>query len=144
LQKYSTKEDFWRNAQKRQSNFVDYLEVTMFIERVKLLLKEKKIFAKDMLLDLGINKNQMSRWEKEGTLPKPIVLNSIANYLGTTAEYLLGETDIKTPPADADGDTDDWTSPELIKLIKELPKTEQSKLDDYLRYLHAKAERENL
>ena len=106
----------------------------MFIERVKLLLKEKKIFAKDMLLDLGINKNQMSRWEKEGTLPKPIVLNSIANYLGTTAEYLLGETDIKTPLADAD----DETVSEFGELMGSLSADERKELMNYARFLMQK------
>ncbi len=71
----------------------------MFVERVRQLLKEKGIFAKDMLSELGINKNQLTRWEKEGTLPNRAILIAIADFLDTTPEYLTGETDEKRKTA---------------------------------------------
>ena len=48
-----------------------------------------------MLRDLGINKDQLKRWEEPGAVIKPIYVNAIADYLGTTPEYLLGQTDEK-------------------------------------------------
>lgn len=67
----------------------------MFIERVRALLKEKGIPAKVMLQDLEINKNQLTRWEKDGAIPNKALLIAIANYLDTTVEYLTGESDEK-------------------------------------------------
>lgn len=67
----------------------------MFVERIRSLLKEKNIFAKDMLKDLGINKDQLKRWEDPTAIIKPIYVNAIADYLDTTPEYLLGKTDEK-------------------------------------------------
>ena len=55
----------------------------MFIERVRALLKEKGIPAKVMLQDLEINKNQLTRWEKDGAIPNKALLIAIANYLDT-------------------------------------------------------------
>lgn len=77
----------------------------MFVERARALLKEKGIPAKVMLQDLEINKNQLTRWEKDGTVPHKALLIAIANYLDTTVEYLTGESDEKekTPePLDPD------------------------------------------
>ena len=68
----------------------------MIVERIRTLLKEKKIFAKDMLKELGINKDQLKRWEDPNAVIKPIYINAIAQYLGTTADYLMGITDIVT------------------------------------------------
>lgn len=65
----------------------------MFVERVRALLKEKGITDKEMLVDLDINKNQMTRWAKEGTIPGKAILIAIAYYLDTTPEYLSGDTD---------------------------------------------------
>lgn len=81
----------------------------MFVERIRNLLKEKKIFAKDMLKELGINKDQLKRWEKPGAVIKPIHINAIANYFGVTPEYLLGKTEEKGSP-----------SAELLKGLDEL------------------------
>lgn len=67
----------------------------MFVERVRALLKEKGIPAKVMLQDLEINKNQLTRWEKDGTVPNKALLIAIADYLDTTVEYLTGESDEK-------------------------------------------------
>ena len=68
----------------------------MIVERIRKLLKEKKLSAKDMLIALNINKDSLKRWEaseKEGKPIKEIYLNAVASYLNTTVDYLLGKTD---------------------------------------------------
>lgn len=87
----------------------------MFVERVRQLLKEKGIFAKDMLSELGINKNQLTRWEKEGTLPNRAILIAIADFLDTTPEYLIGETDVKERSPE---EHTEEISPDELALIK--------------------------
>ena len=79
----------------------------MFVERIRELLKIKKILAKDMLTDLGINKNQLSLWEsaerngKDCRKFKSIYVEAIAKYLGTTPEYLYGYTNVSYIPSPA-------------------------------------------
>lgn len=113
--------------------------VYLFIERVRQLLKEKGIYGKDMLADLEINKNQLTRWEKEDTVPTKAVLIAIADYLETTPEYLLGETDQKEKLS-ANGEPEGANvrfigrngtviykrlSPEIIRMLESIPDTDE-------------------
>lgn len=113
--------------------------IDLFIERVRQLLKEKGMYGKDMLADLEINKNQLTRWEKEDTVPTKAVLIAIADYLETTPEYLLGETDIKEKPVADDELSQNnvkfigrngtviykRVSPEFIKILESIPDTDE-------------------
>lgn len=69
----------------------------MFVERIKKILKERKILAKDMLSELGINKNQLGIWlkaEKDGEDPrnfKQLYVKAIADYLNVSVAYLYGD-----------------------------------------------------
>ena len=113
--------------------------IDLFIERVRQLLKEKGMYGKDMLADLEINKNQLTRWEKEDTVPTQAVLIAIADYLETTPEYLLGETDIKEKPVADDELSQNnvkfigrngtviykRVSPEFIKILESIPDTDE-------------------
>lgn len=71
----------------------------MIVERIRNLLIDKGITAKEMLLDLNINKDALKRWEiteKSGKIIKPIYLTAVADYLDTSVDYLLGKTDDPT------------------------------------------------
>lgn len=105
----------------------------MFINRVENLLKEKNIFAKDMLSDLEINKNQMARWKKENNVPKRTVLNAIADYLDTTPEYLLGETDIKEKPSEQTEDEE--LVSEFAELLNGLTDKQLKSVFDYIEFI---------
>ncbi len=72
----------------------------MFIERLKLLLKEKGLTKKQFNEDLQLSKNIMKHWEDSGKMPSRAVLNSIANYFNVSVEYLKGESDDASPIAD--------------------------------------------
>ena len=107
----------------------------MFVERVRNLLKEKNIFAKDMLKDLGINKDQLKRWEDPNAIIKPIYVSAIANYLGTTPEYLLGQTDDKgSPPGEIPQGLDEKTS-EVLAMYSRLSDEQKKQALSYLEYL---------
>ena len=105
----------------------------MFIKRVRQLLKEKGIYGKDMLADLEINKNQLTRWEKENTIPTKAVLIAIADYLETTPEYLLGETDIKEKLS-ANGELDELDN-EIIRVFSSLSDEKKKAALEYLAFL---------
>ncbi|MBQ8840899.1 MAG: helix-turn-helix transcriptional regulator [Clostridia bacterium] len=69
----------------------------MFIKRLLELISEKGISRKQFNEDVQINKNQLKRWETAGTVPNRTTLTVIARYFGVSVEYLLGETDDRTP-----------------------------------------------
>ena len=61
-------------------------------ESIKKRAKEKNIQIKDMLLDLGLNKNTLSTMYN-GSMVKGDSLARIADYLDCSVDYLLGRTD---------------------------------------------------
>ncbi|MBP3667887.1 MAG: helix-turn-helix transcriptional regulator [Clostridia bacterium] len=71
----------------------------MFPDRMLSLMKEKKITKKQISADLGIGINQIKYWEKNNNYPDADVIQRIADYLGTTASYLLELVDDPDPIA---------------------------------------------
>ena len=69
----------------------------MFIQRLKELLKVKKITKKQFCEDIQINKNLPKYWEDNNTFPNRTIMNSIANYFDVSVSYLKGETNDPTP-----------------------------------------------
>lgn len=112
----------------------------MFVERVKYLLKQKKIYAKDMLAELGINKNQLTRWEKSDALPNNMILNAIAAYLDTTVDYLIGNTDTPSPVSTTTAaDTEESTDvKEFARLAASLPEDDRKRLLEYVLFLKSR------
>lgn len=67
------------------------------IPRLFEMMNEKGVKGVDITRDLHISSGNISDWKNGKSAPSRGTLTSLANYLGTTPEYLLGETDIKTP-----------------------------------------------
>jgi transcriptional regulator with XRE-family HTH domain len=63
----------------------------MFIEKLKSLMKERKVTNKQLCSDIGIGINQIKYWEKNGNTPSGDVLKKIAAYFGITVSELLEE-----------------------------------------------------
>ena len=61
--------------------------------RIESLLKSKKISARKMLLDCGMNKNGLYTMKTRGNLPRLDAVAQIADYLDCSVDYLLGRTD---------------------------------------------------
>lgn len=66
----------------------------MFIERMLLCMKEKKITKKQISTDLGLGINQIKYWQDHQNTPAADVVAAIADYLDVSADYLLGRTDL--------------------------------------------------
>ena len=88
----------------------------MFPDRMLSLMKEKKITKKQISADLGIGINQIKYWEKNNNYPDADVIQRIADYLGTTASYLLELVDDPDPIALLDPGKKD---PPLLSVIEE-------------------------
>lgn len=63
------------------------------VDRIRELLKLKKVSAKKMLSDLNQSPNNLSRWEKGNTESSFSSVSAIADYLGVDVNYLLGLSD---------------------------------------------------
>ena len=62
-------------------------------ERIKALLKSRKIAASKMLTDCGMNKNAINTMQSGGYLPRLEAVAQIADYLDCSIDYLVGRTD---------------------------------------------------
>lgn len=65
----------------------------MFTDRLLELLKERGLKQKDLIEAIGIGKNQILYWKKNGVVPNKVTQKAIADYFGVSVEYLLGQTD---------------------------------------------------
>lgn len=61
--------------------------------KIKELLKVRKISASKMLIDCGMNKNALYTMQTSGYLPRLEAVAQIADYLDCSVDYLLGRTD---------------------------------------------------
>jgi len=74
--------------------FFDYLSMTLFIDRLETLLKEKKVTQKELAEFLNIRRPTISDWKKNGAVPSADIALKIAKYLDTTVEFLVyGESE---------------------------------------------------
>lgn len=53
---------------------------------------------------IGVNENTVRRWLVDGQQPGALSLNQLAAVLETNIDYLMGNTDDKTPPPSDIGD----------------------------------------
>lgn len=68
--------------------------MTVFLERVLKLLKNRGISKNKMLIDLGLGKNSFVNWSNRNTIPGGDTLQCIANYFSVSVDYLLGKSEI--------------------------------------------------
>lgn len=68
----------------------------MFAERLRQLRHKQNLSQEELADRVGVHANTVSSWEN-GVIPKTKRLQALAKILGTTATYLLGETDEPDP-----------------------------------------------
>ena len=70
------------------------MSISIFAERLSLLLKEQGISQKELAEVVGVTEASMSRYMHSERIPKSAIIANIATALHTTSDYLLGtETD---------------------------------------------------
>lgn len=126
-------------------------ESTTVAENIKNKAKEKGIQLKDMLLELGLNKNTLSNMYKGSSL-KSDSLARIADYLGCSVDYLLGREGVAAESAATTAETaagaqqdprrrallrDDKTLDRLLDCYSDLTAEGQGKVADYAADLHS-------
>lgn len=70
----------------------------MFYQRLHEICKEKGTSVTKMTKELGLSSGNLTNW-KNGRLPKTEIAMKIADYLGVSLHYLMGETDQKEKPS---------------------------------------------
>lgn len=123
----------------------------MFPDRMISLMKEKKITRKQMSRDLNFGINQIKYWEENHNIPNAFLMSEIANYLGTTAAYLIEAVDDPAPSPvneamakltasmqDALDSMEKEKSPllrSLENLVKNMNQDQQREMKKYAEYL---------
>ena len=69
-------------------------------QRIKNLAKNQNLSMKDILINAGLGSNTMSNMKT--SMPKADSLAKIADQLNCSVDYLLGRTDKKETPAEAE------------------------------------------
>ena len=72
--------------------------MSVFTDRVSMLIKERGISKSTMLKDLHMGSGTFATWEKRGTIPGGDTLGILAEYFQVSVDYLLGKTDQKEAP----------------------------------------------
>lgn len=86
----------------------------MFFQRFQLLCNEINKSTTAVAQEIGVSKSTVSYWRNNNSvIPKQNVLASIASYFKVSVDYLIGNTDIRTPQPTSDDD-------ELLLLLDEL------------------------
>ena len=68
----------------------------MFFNRFKALCDGKNISVYRACTDIGLNRSAVAKW-KAGGKPNGSTAARLAEYFGVTTDYLLEQTDEKTP-----------------------------------------------
>ncbi|MBO5175718.1 MAG: helix-turn-helix transcriptional regulator [Eubacterium sp.] len=71
--------------------------MSIFSERLFELMKSKKLSQKELAEKAGVTESAMSYYVKGERIPRSDVLTRIAKALGTTMDYLLGNTSEVSP-----------------------------------------------
>ena len=78
----------------------------MFFNRLKQLCDEKGISVYRACTDIGLNRSAVAKWKSGGT-PNGTTASKLAEYFGVTTDYLLEQTNEKTPGKDSRAVSDD-------------------------------------
>lgn len=77
--------------------------MSIFSERISELMKINRLSQKELAAKVGVTESAMSYYVKGERTPRSDVLSRIAKTLGTTTDYLLGNTS-EVIPNSADGE----------------------------------------
>ncbi|MDR0424730.1 MAG: helix-turn-helix transcriptional regulator [Clostridiales Family XIII bacterium] len=70
----------------------------MFSQRLKALRKKRGFTQEALANAIGVERSSVGKYESRSVIPSSVVLINIARCLGTTIDYLLGNTDIPHTP----------------------------------------------
>lgn len=96
--------------------------------RIKYLREKKYISQKDFAKQIGVSSTVLSRYESDDRKPDYDTLQSIADYLNVSTDYLLGRTNDLESTNNKDYTATIIHDPELQLWYKELPQSTEDDL----------------
>ena len=122
-----------------------------FPERLKKLRKEKNIYQLELANFIGVSRPTITQYESGDRRPDHDTLKNIANYFNVSVDYLLGNTDERSP-ADKIIQKDKEKNVEVKELLdrfnvqlegEELTEQDKEAVIDVLRMLKKRHDNEN-
>lgn len=104
-------------------------------QRIKDLAKQQNKSVKDILSNAGLGSNTMSNMKT--SMPKADSLAKIADQLNCSVDYLLGRTEIKEAPAEAEAKAN-----AVIEFYKRLNPQNRAVLDALLQSMLEQQEKD--
>lgn len=101
----------------------------MFYEQFRKICKEKNTTVTAVVKVLGLSSGNMTNW-KNGRKPKTEIAMKIANHLGVSVEYLMGNDEIIDSPKSKISETDI-----KVALFGGDDKDADKKFEDVKRYI---------
>ncbi len=95
----------------------------MFWNNFLILCNKKGVAPNTVCADLGLSTAIATKW-KNGAIPRPSTMRVIAMYFGVSVEYLMGETEDRSPieysPKLSEGEE------ALLELFRQIPEDKQN------------------
>lgn len=116
----------------------------LFVNRLRELLDEKEITQKELSLRIGVSEVTVSRYLSGDRTPRTDVVNSISNFFNVSADYILGNSDIRNPYKEEvkqEKDIDLWLS--KTDGYKELPEEDRELISNIAKNLLEKHKKKN-
>lgn len=102
------------------------------MENLRILREEKGITQLRLSLEIGVAQETVSGYELGKTAPSAETLLKLADYLGTSTDYLLGRTSVRTPVAQLTVSGFSSDELELIALYRRLKKERRAQALGFL------------
>ena len=64
--------------------------MSLFIERLESLAKERNVSIAKVLRDCNLGKNNMTKWKTVGSKPNKVTIKVLAEYFNVPSDYLEG------------------------------------------------------
>ena len=90
----------------------------MIGKRLKQLREDRGLTQADIAKFLGVSRTTYTQYETEKSEPDLATVSKLAEFFGTSVDYLLCKTDIKTPieTLAAHHEGEEWTEEELEEI----------------------------
>ena len=112
---------------------MNHTNYTLIPERLKSVREQLNLSKAEAARRIGLTAASYVRYEAGDRCPSPQVITSIAEKLGTSVAYLLGETDDKSPDVVSIHKNSD---PLLFELVKNTQSADDATLQRLLSYYH--------
>lgn len=110
----------------------------MFSDNLEKVMKARGVSIRKMCADLDMSYNTPTYWKNHNLTPKLDTVKKIAEYLGVTADELIGFKVTEEPPRPMSE-----SEKQLLDLIRQLDVSQLSDLLLYVQFLHHKKAEED-